>query len=630
MKKEKLLQQLDKKFENDTYSKITLTFKTLALTKGKRVVFYIRVSTKHLAQIAALEMQKKWMDNFKRQHPEWEVVEYYIDYSTGTNSKRPEFKRMLVDARKNKFDYIITREVSRFGRNVRDALNITDSLREEYGIGVYFALDKLDTNIPADRSTLVSKANEAEENARRTSEKIKETIAMLRETGVIWGNDNVYGFMFDKENPGCYIQNKEQVDGIMFMKKCIMDGLSGKQIKEELELRGYKTASGKVRWNVGQIYRTLSNPIYAGYQYQNKTVILDEDFLDKRKTRIDKSDWVLVDLRDKIEVIFTLDEYIEIMNIIEKRRPSFLSAGKTCRKDKKVDLWHNLLLCDCGCSYRRDKKAVSRKKKETKGIDIEDKWSATYRCYNQINKGSLQQAEKKGLSTDGLCGISSISEWKLYLILERIYDTILLEADTDKLMKILEQCWTSEESDSSTEKKQLQNRLDKLKQEKAQLLRLKITADGDFDLEDFEEALEQVKQEIDDVKRRLNSIHEEKNGSNEDGIKKTEKMLSSLVEDNLFDENFIYQFINLIVHRKDNLYAWFLNFSEEVDEEDIPEKYKLRFIKKARNEIITITKDSRSKIKRIRITKKMAQDFKYKYDLGYVGQWDDILVDIYL
>lgn len=632
MNKDKFLQQLDRKYENNNYSKITLTFKTLAANGGQRVVFYMRVSTKHLAQIAALEMQKKWMDNFKKSHPEWDVVECYIDYSTGTNSKRPEFKHMLEDAEKSKFDYIITREVSRFGRNVRDALNITDILREKYRIGVYFALDRLDTNIPADRSTLVTKANEAEENARRTSEKIKETIAILRESGVIWGNDSVYGFVFDKANPGCYIQDKEQADGIRFMRKCILEGYSGKQIRDELELKGYKTALGNVRWNVGQIFRTLTNPINAGYQLQNKTVILDEDFLEKKKTNIDRKDWVLVDLRDKIEAIFTLDEYLELVSIIEKRRPEFLSAGKTCRKDKKVDLWHNLLLCECGCSYRKDKKAVSKKKKETQGTDKEDKWSATYRCYNQINNGSYKQAVKKGLSTDGLCDISSITEWKLYLILECIYNTIIVDADTERLMEVLKKCWVIDKSNCLEERKLLEKRMDKLREEKVRLLRLKIAADEDFDSEDFEKALEQVKQEIDEIKRRIANLSDDKKISAEEGLKKTEEMLSSIMAKNLFDDEFIYQFINLLVHRKDNSYSCFLNFSEYIvgEDEDIPEEYKLKFTKRDRNERYIITKDIRNKVKQIKITKKMAQDFKYKNGLGYVGQWDDILVDIYL
>ena len=87
-----------------------------------RVAVYARVSTEHEAQINALENQLEWYKIECSRHSDWEIVEVYVDQGiTGTQAqKRPEFLRMMEDARKDKFDLIITREVSRFARNTVD------------------------------------------------------------------------------------------------------------------------------------------------------------------------------------------------------------------------------------------------------------------------------------------------------------------------------------------------------------------------------------------------------------------------------------------------------------------------------------------------------------------------------
>lgn len=100
----------------------------------RRVVIYARVSTDHDAQLSALENQIDWYKPLLDLHPEWTLVEQYIDEGiTGTSAeKRPEFMRMIDDAKKHKFDMILTREVSRFARNTVDTLQYTRMLKEHH------------------------------------------------------------------------------------------------------------------------------------------------------------------------------------------------------------------------------------------------------------------------------------------------------------------------------------------------------------------------------------------------------------------------------------------------------------------------------------------------------------------
>ena len=97
----------------------------------KKVAIYARVSTEHEAQINALGNQIQYYDNILQQHPDWELVDRYIDEGiTGTSvNKRTQFKRMMEDAKNGRFNMIITREVSRFARNTVDTLQQTRILK---------------------------------------------------------------------------------------------------------------------------------------------------------------------------------------------------------------------------------------------------------------------------------------------------------------------------------------------------------------------------------------------------------------------------------------------------------------------------------------------------------------------
>lgn len=100
-------------------------------TVGKRkVVFYGRVSTEHEEQTYALGNQMQWYEELKKNYPNWVIIERYVDDGiTGTQAKkRPEFMRMIDDAKMGKFDLIVTREVARFARNTVECLEITKQL----------------------------------------------------------------------------------------------------------------------------------------------------------------------------------------------------------------------------------------------------------------------------------------------------------------------------------------------------------------------------------------------------------------------------------------------------------------------------------------------------------------------
>ena len=163
---------------------------------NRRVVIYARVSTEHEAQISALENQVQYYDEILKRHPEWELVDRYIDEGiTGTSiHKRESFLRMMEDAKNRRFDLIITREVSRFARNIVDTLQQTRLLRT-YGVEVWFTEDNIWTLNDEDGELRLSiMATLAQNESKKISQRVKAGQMISFKNGVLYGNGNILGY----------------------------------------------------------------------------------------------------------------------------------------------------------------------------------------------------------------------------------------------------------------------------------------------------------------------------------------------------------------------------------------------------------------------------------------------------
>lgn len=177
-----------------------------------RIAVYARVSTEHEAQINALENQLEWYKIEGSRHPDWEIVEVYVDQGiTGTQAqKRPEFLRMMEDAQKGKFDLIITREVSRFARNTVDTLSYTRELKAR-GVDVFFINDGINTATNDGELRLTIMSSMAQDESRKISERVKAGQKISREKHVLYGSGNILGYR--REN-GTYVPEPEQAETV--------------------------------------------------------------------------------------------------------------------------------------------------------------------------------------------------------------------------------------------------------------------------------------------------------------------------------------------------------------------------------------------------------------------------------
>lgn len=254
-----------------------------------RVTFYARVSTDKDEQLNSLENQVQYYTELIQSKPCWTYVEGYVDEGiSGTSADRREnFLRMIADARAEQFDFIITKEISRFSRSTLDSIQYTQQLLE-HGVGVFFQNDGINTLDTDSEFRLVVMAGVAQDEVRKLSERLKFGFRQAIKNGRVLGSDNLWGY--DKK--GCRLTvNPEQAEAVRLIFELYATGEYGiRKIARELTCRGYTSHLGNA-FNQRTIRHILTNPKYKGWYCGNKTQSLD--YRTRKTVLLDESEWVM-------------------------------------------------------------------------------------------------------------------------------------------------------------------------------------------------------------------------------------------------------------------------------------------------------------------------------------------------
>lgn len=150
-----------------------------------RVCAYARVSTNGLEQYDSLENQTSAYERLIKSNPEYEFAGIYHDRGTsGSKANRTGFQNMLADAKKGKFDLIITKSISRFARNTAIVLEYARELKA-LGIGIFFEEQNINTLSEDGEFMLSVLSSFAQEELRSMSGNIKWNIQKRFEQGIL-------------------------------------------------------------------------------------------------------------------------------------------------------------------------------------------------------------------------------------------------------------------------------------------------------------------------------------------------------------------------------------------------------------------------------------------------------------
>ena len=222
----------------------------------KRVAAYCRVSTDNEDQANSFESQQKYYKKYILEHPDWELYEIFADEGvSGTSTKkRKEFNRMIECAKNGDIDLIITKEISRFARNTLDSISHTRQLKK-YGVGVIFMNDNINTLDSDAELRLTIMSSIAQDESRRTSERVKWGQKRRMEDGVVFGC-SMLGY--DVENGKMTINEEGAKIVRLIYHKFVNEGKGTHTIARELKEEGIKSMTAK-DWSNTVILRVLRN-----------------------------------------------------------------------------------------------------------------------------------------------------------------------------------------------------------------------------------------------------------------------------------------------------------------------------------------------------------------------------------
>lgn len=393
-----------------------------------RIAAYCRVSTDKDEQTGSLKNQQKFFHGYISNHPEWILYKIYVDEGiSGTNTnKRYAFNQMINDAKFHRFDMIITKEISRFARNTLDSIYYTRKLKE-FNVGVIFMDDAINTMDPDAELRLTILSSIAQEESRKTSQRVKWGQKRKMEQGVVFGR-NMLGY--DLKDGKLYINQSGAKIVKMIFHKFVSEGKSSYQISKELENAGIKTSRGSSHWSSSSILKILRNEKYCGNLVQKKT--FTPNYLSHKKV-INKGQEDFIIIKNHHEPIIDISLFEKAQT--ELKRRSLPKAPKSKYSNKYC--FSGKIICgNCGHNYVARSRNANNKK------------YTYWKCYESLKSGTHNTLKnqphircsnitiKNTLLEEMLQGILQNINFDRSALIDKIYNVILLSFTNNEFKNI--------------------------------------------------------------------------------------------------------------------------------------------------------------------------------------------------
>ena len=277
------------------------------------------------------------------------VDEYVDDGYTGTNFNRPGFQRMIKDIESGRINCVITKDLSRLGRNHVGCGNLLEEYFPANKIRFISILDGVDTFLDSANNDIAPfKSLFNDMTSKDTSKKIRSILKNKKQQGKFIGSKPCYGYMRDSEDKGHLIPDPEVAPVVKKIFKMadygngvsdIVSYLNDNNIKCPSAYKGTKSSSRQKfnMWTISSVNKLLKNRIYTGDMVQNKQTKMS--YKSQKKITLDESLWIIVE--GTHEPLVSKVMFDSIQNAPARTRVTH------CNREKR--LLENLLTCkECG------------------------------------------------------------------------------------------------------------------------------------------------------------------------------------------------------------------------------------------------------------------------------------------
>lgn len=451
-----------------------------------RVTYYARVSSESDEQLNSLGNQISYYEDFIRRNTAWTFVPGYVDegLSAATTRKRENFHRMIDDAKRDLFDLVITKEITRFARNTLDSIQYTRELLSA-GVGVFFQNDNINTLDEDSELRLTIMSGIAQDELRKLSSRVKFGHQQAIKKSVVLGNSRIFGYIKDG---GRLVIDESEAPMVRELFDLYATGrYSMKQLETLFWKRGYRNHNGKKIAHT-TMSGIISNPKYKGYYVGNKVKVID--LFTKKQKFLPPEEWVMFkdESGEIVPAIVTEDVWDAANAVLKKRSEDVKSRQGICNH---ANLLTGKLYCTCcgAAYYRRDSKGRDGSKNS--------KWV----CSGKIKNGAAS------------CDSFAIYEDEIKpLLLDVFRETApLAENMVEEYIKLYQQTVQSEDV---SEKCDALRRVIETAEKKKQKL-LMFNAMGELSDQDFLSMNRQCTKEIENAQKELAAL-EAQQASNAD------------------------------------------------------------------------------------------------------------------
>ncbi|MEN6314020.1 MAG: recombinase family protein [Clostridiaceae bacterium] len=319
----------------------------------------------------------------------WKVYDIYVDDGfTGTNFERPGFQRMIEDIEKGYISIVLTKDLSRLGRNYVMTGQYTDFFFPEHGVRYVAVNDSYDSD-KDDNDIAPFKNILNEMYAKDISKKVRSVRQTSAKQGKFMGSKPPFGYIKSPDNKHQLIIDPPAAAVVKRLFREFAGGESGRNIATKLNAEGVDTPAeyyfkqtGKratrgdscQQWGSTTIIQLLRNQVYIGNMVQGKRKV--SSFKTKKRLVTTPDSWIAVE--DTHEAIIDRLTWDSVQRRMDNAKRAANHAIKTSGKDDEINVFSGIIRCaDCGAAMAFNRK-VSKN-------GVEHRF---YRCSRYANSGS--------------------------------------------------------------------------------------------------------------------------------------------------------------------------------------------------------------------------------------------------
>lgn len=322
-------------------------------TKSFRVGLYIRLSREDgdKEESSSVTNQREILKRYVTEQENFFIVKEYVDDGyTGTNFDRPKFKEMIEDIEAGIIDTVITKDLSRLGRERLGVGHYTEIYFPEHNVRYIALLDNIDTYIDSGMNDMAPfKGVINDMYVRDISKKIRSSLIERKKAGNFLGVTAPYGYKKDPNNKFHLVINEKEAEIVKRVFRLYLEGNGLTRIaqiltKDGVPVPGESRDIGKTRktalynsWKQTTIRRILDNRVYLGELVQFKRRKIN--YKSKRRITVPEEERYIC--KGTHEAIIDEESFNAVQNILKK--------NKSFKGTKHDYLFKGLLFCsECG------------------------------------------------------------------------------------------------------------------------------------------------------------------------------------------------------------------------------------------------------------------------------------------